>query len=235
MIKNLPIHERPREKLIQYGPGKMGDAELLAILLRTGTRGKSAISLAQDVIQHCGGLHQLLHTNADVFCQIPGVHLAAFAQIKAALELGRRASVAACPPGHVIQYSHEAVQLLRQHFDDQQEQLYAIFLNSKNGFIAIEQLAHGTINGVDFHPRHLVTRALHYRAAAIILAHNHPSGDCTPSTADLSLTRATRQLLQQLDVQLVDHLIITPTQHHSLLPPAKTEQTKPQVIMQHKG
>ena len=161
MIKNLPVNERPREKLIEQGVNFLSDAELLAILLRTGTRGKSAVVLAQELLQQFGGLRFLLQSNLEHFKRVKGVGAAAYAQIQAGLELAKRMIVSDCKQAQTIRNSTDVLPMLQQEFDDDTERFVCVFLDSKLRVIAMEQLGMGTINQADLYPRNLVARILY--------------------------------------------------------------------------
>jgi DNA repair protein RadC len=209
IILELPKDERPREKLLIYGASRLTDAELLAIFLRTGVKGKSAITLAQELIDNFGSLPALLTASHSEFCQHLGLGDAKYAQLQAVLEMAKRHYLAEAKMGERVTSTSIAVRLLRKQIQDEtRESICGLFLDSKHRVIAAEVLAVGSLREAPIYPRELVRRALAHNAAALILAHNHPSGDPTPSEADISITKQLKTTLQPLDVRLLDHIII---------------------------
>ncbi|MGB3069100.1 MAG: DNA repair protein RadC [Ottowia sp.] len=211
-LKNLPLEARPREKLLARGASALSDVELLALLLRTGLAGKSVLHLAQELLDTFGGIAGLLNTNADDLKRIKGLGgPAKRAELIAVLELARRAltqQMAEQPafesPGAVKDY----LQLLlanRAH-----EVFAVLFLNAQNRLIAMEELFRGTLTQASVYPREVVVRALHHHAAAVVLAHNHPSGNVQPSRADQALTQSLKAALALVDVRVLDHVIVAP-------------------------
>lgn len=208
-INDWPEGEQPREKLLQRGAHALSDAELLAIFLRTGVKGKSAVDLAREMLGQFGGLTKLFATGKEDFCAIRGMGQAKYVQLQAVLEMSRRAlhekmrsGDALNSPGTVRDY----LQLLlrgRQH-----EVFMAIFLDAQHRVIASEELFSGTLTQTSVYPREVVKRALHHNAAAVILAHNHPSGVAEPSQSDRMLTDALKQSLSLVDVRVLDHFIV---------------------------
>jgi DNA repair protein RadC len=208
-IADWPTGERPREKLLQRGPSALSDAELLAIFLRTGVVGKSAVDLARDVLAHFNTLTRLFAAGEREFCDIHGMGQAKYAQLQAVLEMSRRAlqeemraGDALNSPGAVRDYLHL---LLRAR---QQEVFIAIFLDAQHRVISAEELFQGTLTQTSVYPREVVKRALHHNAAAAIFAHNHPSGVAEPSDSDRLLTDALKQSLLTVDVRVLDHFIV---------------------------
>ncbi len=215
-IKHWPTQDRPREKLLQHGASALTDTELLAIFLRTGVRGKSALDLARDMLGYFGGLRQLLNSKATQFCAIKGLGSAKYAQLQAVNELAKRAIQQQLQTGDALTSPKHAIEYLRHTLQNKQEEtLLAIFLDNQNRVLAIETLSKGTVDQASIHPRQLVERVLAHHAKSIILAHNHPSGDPTPSQQDRDITDQTRKLLKMIDVQLLDHLIIGHGQYYA--------------------
>ncbi|MEJ2523552.1 MAG: JAB domain-containing protein [Gammaproteobacteria bacterium] len=190
-IRQWPASERPREKLIAQGAGRLSDAELLSVFLRTGTAGRSAVALARDTLVHFGGLRGLLCAEPAVFCALPGLGPVKYAQLQAGLELARRHLEETLRRGPALGSPDAVRRFLR-----------------RNRVIAFEELFRGTIDGASVHPREVVKRALAHNAAALILAHNHPSGVAEPSQADEVITRRLRSALALVDIRVVDHLVV---------------------------
>jgi len=215
-MKDLPEGERPRERLLQHGPAALSAAELLAILLRTGRRGESALHLAHRVLQVCGGLAGLARTPAHELARIPGVGLAKAAQIQAALELGRR--VAAATPGErpQVRCAHDAYLLLADMADLEQETLRVLLLDTRGRVLAIPTLYVGNVNTTLVRPAEIFREAVRRNAVSIIVAHNHPSGDPTPSPEDIALTRDLVAAGRLLGIGVLDHLIIGQGRYVSL-------------------
>jgi len=214
-ICDWPEQERPRERLLRHGAGALSDTELLAIFLRVGVAGKSAVTLAGDTLAHFGSLQRLLHAEAAEFGRLHGLGPAKYAQLQAAIELARRAVAeqfqreALCSPQAVRQY-------LRSQFALQTfESFMVLFLDVKNRLINCEEMFRGTLTHTSVYPREVVKAALRRNAAAVILAHNHPSGVAEPSEADLRLTGALVQALSLVDIRVLDHFVVAGSQVHS--------------------
>ena len=208
-ITDWPAGERPREKLLQRGAAALSDAELLAIFLRTGVVGKSAVDLARDLLARFGSLTQLFAAEEQEFCDIHGMGQAKFVQLQAVLEMSRRALREEMLSGDALNSPRavrEYLQLLLR--SRQQEVFMAIFLDAQHRVIAAEEMFHGTLTQTSVYPREVVKRALHHNAAAVIFAHNHPSGVAEPSDSDRLLTDALKQSLQLVDVRALDHFIV---------------------------
>ena len=215
-IGDWPEHLRPRERLIAQGAKSLSDAELLAIFLRTGLPGKSAVELAREMLEHFGTLNRLWGASLDEFCAVPGLGPAKYAQLHAVLELARRttaeelvAGVALTSPDTVKHYLK--LQLARER----QECFYVLFLDVKNRLIACEEMFRGTLTHTSVYPREVVKTALGHNAAGVMLAHNHPSGSPEPSEADLLLTRSLVQALALVDVRTLDHFVVAGAHVHS--------------------
>lgn len=208
-IKDWPEGERPRERLLALGAEALTDAELLAIFLRTGIEGHSAVDLARTALSEAGGLNALLTLDLARFSALPGLGPAKYAQLQAVVELARRAlgeelSVRAAldSPTQVRQFLSLRLGRLGQ------EVFLALFLDAQNRLIADEVLFTGTLTQTSVYPREVVKRALAHNAAALILAHNHPSGLAEPSRADELLTAALKSALALVDVRVLDHLVV---------------------------
>jgi len=210
-ITDWPPQERPRERLLALGPASLADAELLAILLRTGVKGKSAVDLARQLLERFGSVSALLESAADL-AETPGLGSAKLAQLKAALELARRAlredlssRDALSSPGAVRDY-------LRLALAGREQEVFAVLLlDAQHRVISCQELFHGTLTQTSVYPREVVKCALKHNAAAVIFAHNHPSGVAEPSHADEILTRSLKSALALVDVQVLDHFIVAGT------------------------
>ena len=208
-IIDWPAGERPREKLLQRGAAALSDAELLAIFLRTGVVGKSAVDLARELVQQFGTLTDLFAATEEEFCAIHGLGQAKYVQLQAVLEMSRRALKEEMQSGDALNSPRavrEYLQLLLRA--RQQEVFMALFLDAQHRVIASEELFQGTLTQTSVYPREVVKRALHHNAAAIIFAHNHPSGVAEPSQSDQLLTDALKQALALVDVRVLDHFIV---------------------------
>jgi DNA repair protein RadC len=208
-IIDWPEEERPREKLLCYGAGALSDAELLAIFLRIGVKGKSAVDLARELLVRFGSLNGLFAAPAKEFVAIAGLGSAKYAQLHAVLELARRtlreelaAGVMLSAPGAVRDY-------LRLSLGGRPHEVFTVLLlDAQNRLICAEDLFRGTLTQTSVYPREVVKLALQHNAAAVIFAHNHPSGLAEPSQADELLTRSLKQALSLVDVRVLDHFII---------------------------
>ncbi len=208
-ITDWPEGERPREKLLERGAESLSDAELLAIFLRTGVKGKSAVDLARDLLHEFGGLRPLLEASREQFCAARGLGDAKFVQLQATLEISSRHLRAELQRGDAV----TSPELTRSYLSARlrgfpHEAFGALFLDNRHRVITFEVLFTGTIDGASVHPREVIRRALHHNAAAIIFAHNHPSGVAEPSRADHAITRQLRGALEQVDIRVLDHIII---------------------------
>jgi len=208
-ITDWPAAERPREKLLQRGAAALSDAELLAIFLRTGIPGRTAVDLARDILAHFGGLRGLLGAERRAFCARPGLGTAKYAQLQAALELARRHLDATLARGDALTDPAATRRYLAARLRDHPHEVFAcLFLDNRHRVIAFEELFRGTIDGASVHPREVVRRALQHNAAALILAHNHPSGVADPSEADRRITARLQDALALIDVRVLDHVVI---------------------------
>ena len=208
-ITDWPEAERPREKLLKNGAANLSDAELLAIFLRTGMAGKSAVDLARDLLKRFGSLTGLFATGQGAFCQMPGMGPAKFTQLQAVLEMARRALAEKLQNGDVLSSPKSVRDYLRLSLEGKRHEVFVgIFLDAQNRSIAAEELFNGTLTQTSVYPREVVKRALHHNAAAMIFAHNHPSGVAEPSQADEILTQSLKQALALVDVKVLDHFIV---------------------------
>ena len=208
-ITDWPKAERPREKLLSFGANALSDAELLAIFLRTGTKGKTAVDLARDIISHFGGLRNLLVADLKTFCQFSGLGQAKFAQLQAVIELSHRHLKETLQRGDFLQNPQATRDYLSSRLRDLPYEVFAcLFLDNQHRVIEFEILFQGTINGASVHPREVLRKTLKYNAAALILAHNHPSGIAEPSSADRHITRQLTEALALIDVKVLDHIVI---------------------------
>lgn len=208
-IPDWPVSERPREKLLHKGVTTLSDTELLAIFLRTGIAGKSAVDLARELLLHFGSLTNIFAANQDRFCRLPGMGIAKYTQLQAVLEMARRALSEELKNGNAMNSPEMVRDFLRLSLANKQHEVFiGIFLDAKNHTIATEELFSGTLTQASVYPREIVKRALHHNAAAIIFAHNHPSGVAEPSHADKILTQSLKQALAMIDVKVLDHFIV---------------------------
>ena len=216
-LKSLPADARPREKLLARGPSALSDAELLAILLRTGMAGKGVLQMAQELLDTFGGISGLLHTSADGLKTIKGLGPAKRAEVVAVLELARRALSQVLQEKALFDSPKAVREYLQLQLGAKQHEVFAVlFLDSQNRLITLEELFRGTLTQTSVYPREVVLRALHHHAAAVVLAHNHPSGTATPSRADEALTQSLKAALALVDVRVLDHFIVTRDQAASM-------------------
>lgn len=208
-ITDWPLAERPREKLLQHGPAALSDAELLAIFLRTGVPGKTAVDVARELLSVFGGLRGLLEADVERFCAQAGLGTAKFAQLQAILEMGRRHLRATLQRGDALANPADTRAYLSARLRGYGHEVFAcLFLDTRHRVIQYEELFHGTLDGTSVHPREVLKRALAHNAAAVILAHNHPSGVAEPSRADEQLTQRLRDALGLVDIRVLDHVVI---------------------------
>lgn len=208
-IKSWPAEDRPREKLIQKGGKALTDAELIAIFLKTGIKGSTALDLAKKLLQDYGGLKKLLSTPLTELIKYSGIGLAKFATLKAALELGRRYQSEPIQIGSILKNSTMTRNFLSDQLREHKNEVFAcLFMDNNYRIISFEELFQGTINRAMIYPREIVRRGLLHNAAKIILAHNHPSNVATPSDADKEVTLFIREALNLVDIEVVDHIIV---------------------------
>ena len=208
-MKHLPADQRPREKLLGKGAAALADSELLALLLRTGYKGCSVLEMAQQVLDECGGFAGLLQADAERLRKIKGLGPAKRAELLAVVEMARRAlaqpmriSAVFDSPGRVKDY-------LALHLAGREREVFAVmFLNAQHHMLALEEMFHGTLMQTSVYPREVVRRAPALNAAAVVLAHNHPSGVAEPSRADEHLTQQLVRALQMVDVRVLDHVVV---------------------------
>ncbi len=212
-IKHWPEGERPREKLLRQGAAGLTDAELLAIFLRIGVRGKSAVDLARELLQRFGSLSALFAAPEKVFCAQLGLGPAKYVQLQAVLELARRSLNETLTVGDALSSPNAVRDFLRLTLRArEQEVFFCVFLDAQHRVIAGEELFRGTLTQTSVYPREVVRRALQHNAAATILAHNHPSGAAEASQADRALTRTLCDALRLVDIKVLDHFIVAQTQ-----------------------
>ena len=208
-ITDWPESERPREKLLIRGAATLSDAELLAIFLRTGVAGKSAVDLARDLLSRFGSLTQLFAASESDFRKTKGLGQVKFVQFQAVLEMARRVLQEEFQRGDVLDTPRAVRDYLRLLLGAREQEIFLVlFLDTQHRVIASEELFHGTLSQTSVYPREVVKRALSHNAAAVILAHNHPSGVAEPSQSDRMLTEALKQALSLVDVRVLDHFIV---------------------------
>ena len=208
-ITDWPADERPRERLLAQGASVLSEAELLAIFLRVGVKGKSAVDLARELIGHFGGLNRLFSATQGEFSAIPGMGPAKYAQLQAVLEMSRRALAEEMKQGCAFSAPGAVRDYLRLHLAGlKHEVFFALWLDAQNCLISAEELFRGSLSQTSVYPREVVKKALGHNAAAVVLAHNHPSGAAEPSAADELLTRELKKALALVDVRVLDHFIV---------------------------
>lgn len=208
-IRNWPAAERPRERLLELGAASLSDAELLAIFLRTGVAGKSAVDLARHLLNEFGSLRVLLDADLRTFSNHLGLGPAKFAQLQAVMEMARRHMAESLKRDSALESPSQVRNYLKALLRDEPHEVFGcLFLDSKHRVLTFETLFHGSINQAYVHPRQVVKRAIANNAASLILCHNHPSGVSDPSQADIELTQRLKDALWLVDVKVLDHLII---------------------------
>ncbi len=208
-ISDWPLDERPREKMLARGAAALSDAELLAIFLRTGTAGKTALDVARELLDRHDGLRGLLEASHESLCSTPGLGPAKVVLLRAALELGSRHLDATLRKGDALTDVASTRRYLTSRLRHHSHEVFAcLFLDNRHRVFAFEELFQGSIAGASVHPRHVVKRCLHHNAAAVILAHNHPSGVADPSQADEQITRRLKEALALVDVRVLDHFVV---------------------------
>lgn len=209
MLRDIPHEERPRERLMRYGADALSHAELLAILLRTGTQQESALHVAQRLLAHAGGIRSLIDFSVDELMQIKGIGEAKAVQLLAGIELGRRLARTGRAESPVIRSPKDAAdQVMDQLRFLQKEHFICLFLNTKNHLIGQETLSIGSLNASIVHPREVFRAAIKCSSASLICAHNHPSGDPSPSKEDIEITKRLCEAGSVIGIDVLDHIII---------------------------
>ncbi len=217
LLKDLPLDARPREKLLARGPGALSDAELLALLLRTGLPGKNALQMGQELISTFGGVSGLLNTPAEALKKIKGLGPAKRAEIVAVLELARRALASQLQEKTIFRNPQAIRDYLQLQLGSREHEIFAVlFLDASHRLIVLEEMFRGTLTQTSVYPREVVVRALALNAANVILAHNHPSGSAQASRADEAITQTLKAALALVDVRVLDHFIVTRTEAVSM-------------------
>ena len=210
MVRDLPLEERPREKLVSYGPAVLSNAELLAILLRTGTRGESVLRMAERVLAYCKdrGLASMVHMSVEELAKIHGLGPGKAATVLAAVELGRRLAIAEARV-EIIHGPEDVARFAMPHFRHETKEHFAVLLlNTKNHILAMPVISQGSLTASVVHPREVFEAAVRHSAASMILLHNHPSGDPSPSREDIAVTERLVKAGQIMDIPGLDHVII---------------------------
>lgn len=208
-MASWPQGERPREKLFNKGAASLSDAELLAVMLQTGTKGRTSLDIARDMLSRYGGLVGLLAADRVSLTENPGIGAAKAARFVAMKELSQRHMLEGIQSKDILTSSQATRDYLRAKFRDCESEIFScLFLNNQHHVVKLEELFRGTIDGAAVYPREVVKRCLYHNAAAVILAHNHPSGIAEPSQADIAITNKLRIALETIDVRVLDHLVI---------------------------
>ncbi|MCF5923984.1 DNA repair protein RadC [Xanthomonas perforans] len=208
-MHDWPTHERPREKLLARGATALSDAELLAIFVGSGLRGQDAVQTARDLLHRHGPLRLLLDRPAKTLARLPGLGPASACKLAAAMELAQRHLMSALERGEALSDPPSVGRYFSQRLRARAYEVFAaLFLDNRHRAIAFEELFTGTIDGADIHPREVVRRALLHNAAAVIVGHNHPSGNPEPSEADRAVTKRLLDSLELVDIRLLDHFVI---------------------------
>ncbi|BDW11918.1 UPF0758 protein [Polynucleobacter sp. SHI8] len=217
-IRNWPVEMRPRERVLQFGIQSLSNAELLAIFIQTGNKNRNAIELSSDILQHFGGFQNLLTSSLDDFKDIPGLGIAKWTQIQAAQELVKRASLEQLKDRPLLQSQAMTRQFLQTSIGSLDHEVFACFFLDQMGYlIEFKVLFRGDFHQTFIYPRELIKEALKRNSSAVILAHNHPNGLAFPSEADIALTKTLRKLLNSIEINVLDHLIVTQNAYYSLL------------------
>jgi DNA repair protein RadC len=208
-ITDWPKEDRPREKLLNQGEKILTDTELIAIFLNTGTRGKTALDIARELLLAHGNLKMLLNAPQNRLINTRGVGPAKYATLKAAIELGRRYLEETISTGEILNNTKVTQKFIANRLRHYENEVFAcLFMDTHFRLIRFEELFHGTVNEATIYPREIVRRSLFHNAAKVILAHNHPSGHSVPSYADKEITRLIKKALELVDIEVVDHIII---------------------------
>lgn len=210
-ITQWPEHERPRERLLAQGAAALSDAELLAIFLRVGMKGKTAVDLARELVNRFGNLHGLFTASKAELCAVNGVGDAKYVQLQAILEMAKRALAEQMKTADALSSPQAVRDYLKLTLARLPHEVFvAVFLTAQNRVIAVEELFRGTLTQTSVYPREIVKRSLAHNAASVIFAHNHPSGEAAPSQADRALTTALADALALVDIRVLDHFIVAP-------------------------
>jgi DNA repair protein RadC len=217
-IQEWPLHDRPREKLLNFGSQTLSDAELLAIFLRTGTPGKTAVDLARELINHYGSLRALLNADLQDFCQFRGLGETKYVQLQAALEIARRHLEETLSESLDLDRATTLYTFLKSKLRHKKNEVFCcVFLDAQLRLIHFSELFQGTVNYATVYPREVLKKALECNASAVILVHNHPSSNSQPSQDDLELTQLLSKALNLIDVKVIDHIIVSLNEVTSLL------------------
>ena len=217
LLKDLPQEARPREKLLSRGPAALSDAELLALLLRSGIQGKNVLQLAQELVDRFGGVAGLLHTPAEALKTVKGLGPAKRAELVAVLELARRALAQQLTQKPLFNTPQAVRASLQLQLGGLHHEVFAVlFLDSQHRLIALQEMFRGTLTQTSVYPREVVKQALTLNASSVVLAHNHPSGTAQPSRADEALTHTLKAALALVDVRVLDHFVVTASQAVSM-------------------
>ena len=223
VLKEMPKDQRPRERLIEKGVQALLNEELMAILLRTGIKDRSVLNVARDVLYHLEHLKDLEKMTHQELMRIPGIKLAKATTILAAIELGKRLGQSTTNPGQMIRSPRDVYALLSQTtLGLEQEHFMCLYLNTKSQLIANKTIFIGTINQMIIHPREIFKPAITYMAQAVLFVHNHPSGDASPSQADIKATQQLREAGKLIGIEVVDHIIIGNAEFYSFSDKNKT-------------
>jgi DNA repair protein RadC len=212
MLKSLPAETRPREKLLARGAAALSDTELLALLLRTGTKARGVLQMAHEVLQTFGGIAGLLHTAPEALKAVSGLGgTAKRAELLAVMELARRAAAQQLKEREVFSSPEALKRYVQLHLGHLTHEVFSVlFLDVQNRLIEMRELFRGTLTQTSVYPREVVKQAIGVHAAAVVLAHNHPSGEVQPSRADEALTQTLKAALALIDVRVLDHVIVAP-------------------------
>lgn len=216
-MKDLPADQRPREKLLARGAAALADAELLALLLRTGYRGRGVVALADELLQRCGGCAGLVNATPQALAAVKGLGPAKRAELLAVMEIARRAIAQQLRAAPVFETTSRVKEYLALQLGNRDHEVFAVmFLDGQHRLLSLEEMFKGTLTQTAVYPREVARRALALNAGAVVLAHNHPSGVAEPSRTDELLTQAIKAALQLLDVRVLDHIVVGQGQAVSL-------------------
>lgn len=209
IIKNWPEEERPREKLLQYGAASLSDAELLAIFVRNGLKGQTALDISHEVFIQFGTWNNIMVTEQKKLCEIPGIGLAKYVELQAVNEVGIRCAKEPLLTKDVMKNTKDTYNYLVARMKNYKREVFGcLFLNNANQLISFQELFYGTVNMTSVHPREVVKAALDCNAVGAIAVHNHPSGETSPSHSDLQVTTQLKKALELVEVRLLDHVIV---------------------------